>query len=177
VNGPELSSNKQIEKNHVLLTEKIFKMKQIVLIAGIILSVLSNSNAQEIQEIDGLFYTNGALYSGVYMTRYDNGQVKMEMNVKAGKKQGKVKIYFENGQLHEIRSYKNNLMHGKWEMYNENNILVSVARYKNGQKHGKWIIWNDSGNLLYELKYKNGEKTGTWKSYDGAGNLINERNY
>jgi antitoxin component YwqK of YwqJK toxin-antitoxin module len=157
--------------------EKKYKMKKILIITGFILLVFSSSKAQDIQEVDGLFYTNGELYSGTYKTHYDNGQVKMEMKVKNGKKHGKVKIYFENGGLNEIRSYKNNLMHGKWEMYNDNHILVSVARYKNGKKHGKWIIWNDEGMLLYELQYTNGQKTGTWKSYDGAGNLVNERKY
>lgn len=153
------------------------KMKQIFLIATIITLFISGLNAQEIEETNGLYFKNNELYTGKYSTYFENGQLKMNMKIVEGKKEGKIRIYFENGQLHEIRSYKNNQMHGKWTMYNEQNIKVSVARYNNGKKHRKWKIWNDNGVLLYELQYKNGEKTGTWKSYDEQGNLLNERKY
>jgi len=101
-------------------------MNRIGLTLGMILFLIFGLNAQDIKEIDGLYYENNELYSGSYCTLHDNGQVKMEMKVKEGKKHGKVKIYFENGRLNEIRSYKNNRMHGKWEMYNEKENQVKI---------------------------------------------------
>ncbi len=152
-------------------------MKKIVLIAGICILFLTGAKAQEIKEVDGIYYQNGQLYTGEYTSRYENGIVKMTAKISEGKKEGIVQVYFDNGQLNEIRSYKNNLMDGTWEMYNIYKIKVSVANYKNGLKHGKWYIYDDTGTLLYDMEYTNGEKTGTWKKYDGAGKLISERKF
>jgi antitoxin component YwqK of YwqJK toxin-antitoxin module len=153
------------------------KMKKIIWVTALFSLLFATAKAQDIKEIDGLYYKNGKLYSGEYVTRFDNGQLKMTMKIAEGKKEGKIKIYFENGLLHEIRSYKNNQMHNKWVMYNDHNIKISVARYKNGVKHGKWFIWNDYGNLLYQLEYNQGEKSGTWKNYNEKGEVVNERKY
>ena len=156
---------------------KSIKMRQVILIVLMLGFGTADMAAQEIKEIDGLFYRDGQLYSGPYVTHYPNGTIKMEMNLKKGKKNGNVRLYFENGTLNEIRSFRMNEMHGKWEMYNADLVLISEARYKKGMKHGTWIIRNERGSLLYELHYKKGEKTGTWRSYDDQGKLISEREY
>jgi len=152
-------------------------MNKILLVAGLLLLFMNGLQAQQIVEKEGRYYRSNEPFTGTYTTRFDNGQPKMEINIKNGDKHGKTKIWSADESLHEIRSYKNNQMHGKWEMFNKDNILVSVARYRNGQKHGKWMIWNDQGNLLYELHYRNGEKTGIWKSYEGNGNMVDKRKY
>jgi len=136
-------------------------MKKLILIAGICILFLNVAMAQEIKEIDGIFYQNGQLYTGEYISRYDNGKVKMTAKISEGKKEGIVQIYFENGQLNEIRSYKNNLMDGTWEIYNIYKVKVSVANYKDGLKHGQWLIFDDKGTLLYDMEYTNGPKSGT----------------
>jgi antitoxin component YwqK of YwqJK toxin-antitoxin module len=152
-------------------------MKKLLVFAGIFILFLNAAKAQEIKEVDGIYYQNGQLYTGEYTSRYENGIVKMTAKISEGKKEGIVQVYFDNGQLNEIRSYKNNLMDGTWEMYNIYKIKVSVANYKNGLKHGKWYIYDDTGTLLYDMEYTNGEKTGTWKKYDGSGKLISERKF
>jgi antitoxin component YwqK of YwqJK toxin-antitoxin module len=152
-------------------------MKKIILITGICILFLNAAKAQEIQEIEGVYFKDGQLYTGEFTSRYENGMVKMTAKIVAGKKEGIVQIFFENGQLNEIRSYKNNLMDGTWEMYNIYKIKVSVANYKDGLKHGKWMIYDDKGTLLYDMEYNNGEKTGTWKKFDETGKLVSERKY
>lgn len=156
---------------------KSIKMRHLFLILLMVCFGAIDVAAQEIKEIEGLFYREGLLYSGPYVTHYPNGKIKMEMNLKKGKKNGDVRLYFENGSLNEIRSFQMNEMHGQWQVYNADGILISEARYKKGMKHGTWIIRNEHGTLLYELHYKKGEKTGTWRSYDDQGKLINEREY
>jgi antitoxin component YwqK of YwqJK toxin-antitoxin module len=152
-------------------------MKKLLVIAGFFILFLNAANAQEIKEVEGVYYKDGKLYTGEFTSRHENGMVKMTAKISEGKKEGVVQIFFDNGQLNEIRSYKNNLMNGTWEMYNIYKVKVSVANYKNGLKHGKWYIYDDTGTLLYDMEYNNGEKTGTWKKYDGAGKLISERKY
>ena len=152
-------------------------MKKVIVILGFLMSLSFFSSAQNVEEIDGIYYKNSQRYTGTYVTNFDNGHVRQEIKIKNGEKHGKVRIYFENGQLNEIRSYKHNQMDGKWTMYNDHGIKTSIARYRNGEKNGKWLIWNDYGHLLYELQYDMGKKTGVWKKYDEQGNLINKREY
>jgi antitoxin component YwqK of YwqJK toxin-antitoxin module len=160
----------------LLLNLKI-EMKRILVLIGFLAFIITATKAQEIVEIDGLYYKDSEKYSGIYTTKFENGNINREITVRNGEKHGKTFIYFENGQINEVRSYRHNLMHGKWMMFNEHGIKISIARYKNGKKHGKWTIWNDYGNLLYELEYSNGEKSGVWKKYNEKGELISEREY
>lgn len=153
------------------------KMKKIIWITGVCILILNAASAQEIKEVDGIYYKDGQLYTGEYTSRFDNGMVKMTAKISEGKKEGIVQIYFDNGQLNEIRSYKNNLMDSTWEIYNIYKVKVSVANYKDGLKHGQWLIYDDKGTLLYDMEYTNGQKTGTWKKYDSAGKLVSERKY
>jgi len=152
-------------------------MKKIILITGICILFLNAATAQEINEVDGIYYKNSQLYTGEFTSRYDNGMVKMTAKISEGKKEGIVQIFFENGQLNEIRSYKNNLMDGTWEIYNIYKVKVSVANYKDGLKHGQWLIFDDKGTLLYDMEYSAGQKSGTWKKYDETGKLTSERKY
>jgi antitoxin component YwqK of YwqJK toxin-antitoxin module len=153
-------------------------MRTLVLFCGFIFFFTINTIAQDIRESGGIYYANSKPYSGVYTSRFDNGNTRMTMNLEQGLKNGETRIYFESGKLNEICSYKNNLMDGTWVTYNESGMKVAVANYKDGKKHGEWKIWDDQGNLIYEMNYLNGEKTGKWKRYDAStGDLISERNF
>lgn len=90
------------------------KINKIVLLIGLVVLLFSGAKAQKLDETDGLFYKESKLYSGTNIVFFDNGQVKQEVKIKNGEKQGKTVIYFENPHIYEIRSYKHNLMHGKW---------------------------------------------------------------
>ncbi len=151
-------------------------MKRLVFFIGVLLIAFS-VDAQNLQEKDGLYYQDSELYSGTYLTYYDNGNLKMESAFLEGKKHGDCKLYFEDGTLNEVRSYSNNEMTGTWLTFNKLGVKLAEASYSNGKKDGKWFVWGDNGNLKYELCYDNGEKTGIWKSYDENGVVINERDY
>ena len=71
-------------------------MKKIILITGICILFLNAAMAQEINEVDGIYYKNGQLYTGEFTSRYDNGMVKMTAKISEGKKEGIVQIFFEN---------------------------------------------------------------------------------
>jgi antitoxin component YwqK of YwqJK toxin-antitoxin module len=135
------------------------------------------ANAQELKEVNGVYYADTVAYTGKHTVRYPNGNIKIEMNLLKGMKNGTVNVYFENCQNNEVRSYKNNLMHGSWITYNEQKVLIGLANYKDGLKHGTWMIWDASGNLLYELHYDMGEKVGIWRNFCKNGEIISEREY
>ena len=154
-------------------------MKKRVFILWIILLFPACIFAQSIKEVDGKYYTSDSkLYSGHYISVYGNGNIKMEMHLTKGMKNGEVRVYFENGKINEIRSYRKNVMDGTWITYNENDIKVAIANYRKGKKHGDWKVWDESGKLIYEMYYENGKKAGTWKKYSPeTGEVINERTY
>ena len=152
-------------------------IKNISLLCGFLLLFVLGAVAQELVEIDGIYYHNNKAYSGRYESKYENGNPHIQMILVNGLKDGEVQIYFESGQLNEVRSYSMNLMHGTWTTYNESGIKVGEANYQYDKKHGPWYIWNDQGKLIYELEYTEGEKTGVWKIYDENGKVVNERNY
>jgi antitoxin component YwqK of YwqJK toxin-antitoxin module len=152
-------------------------MRKIGLLIGILFLTIVSAFAQQIKEIDGIYYKGNTPYTGTYTVNFDNGNPKIVMNLVDGMKEGETKVYFQNRELNEIRSYRKNAMDGIWVTYNENKVKVAEARYHNGKKDGKWYIWDDNGTLIYELEYTEGEKTGIWKNYDKNGNVISERNY
>jgi len=152
-------------------------MKKIGLLIGILFLTIFTALAQDIKEIDGIYYKGDTPFTGTYTVKFDNGKPKIVMNLVDGMKEGETNVYFQNGELNEIRSYRKNAMDGTWVTYNEYKVKVAEARYLNGKKDGKWYIWDDNGTLIYELEYTGGEKTGIWKNYDKNGKVISERNY
>lgn len=152
-------------------------MRKFSLLFSILLLAVISAIAQDVKEINGVYYKGDVPYTGNYIAKFDNGEPRIEMNLLNGLKEGEVKVYFETGELNEIRFYKNNVMDGTWLTYNENKVKVAEAHYRNGKKDGKWYIWDDNGKVIYELEYSAGEKTGTWKNYDKDGKVVSERNY
>ena len=153
-------------------------MKKVRFIFGILLLLSVNTFAQSIKEVNGIYKVGIKPYTGRYVSVYENGNTKTEMNLKKGLKHGEARVYFENGTLNEIRSYKKNTIDGTWVTYNGNGTKVAVANYKNGKKHGEWKVWDENGKLIYEMNYLNGEKSGTWKRYSPeTGEVINERTF
>ncbi|HNZ71248.1 MAG TPA: toxin-antitoxin system YwqK family antitoxin [Prolixibacteraceae bacterium] len=152
-------------------------MRKFGFLLGMLLIMAISAFAQDIKEIDGIYFKGNTPYSGDFTIFHENGVPKIELLLVEGMKEGAVKVYFENGTLSEIRSYKKNVMDGTWLTFNEKKVRIAEAHYLDGKKDGKWYIWDDDGRLIYELEYTNGEKTGNWKKYDTAGNVISERNY
>ena len=59
---------------------------------SIFIFLISNiSYSQIIEKADGLYYNKSeSLYTGKYTEFYDNGNKRVEMNIKSGKKHGKI---------------------------------------------------------------------------------------
>jgi len=126
----------------------------------LILSASLSAQTSKIVQSDGLFFTDATqtkLYSGEYKEFFDNGALKVEMNIKEGKPEGAYIVYFANGKPNEVRAYRNGEFHGLWRTYNEAGMLIAEAEYRNNKKHGTWHIWDDSGIMRYEMQYTNGK--------------------
>jgi antitoxin component YwqK of YwqJK toxin-antitoxin module len=110
----------------VLIVKKIKIMKKIIILL-FVLNISFLSIGQMIEGKNGLYYTTDKeLFTGEYKTYFDNGKIKIKMNVVNGVKDGIVKYYYNNGNVKEIRSYENGLMNGIWKTFN--NIGIQTAQ-------------------------------------------------
>ncbi|MFA8433945.1 MAG: toxin-antitoxin system YwqK family antitoxin [Marinifilaceae bacterium] len=149
-----------------------------IILTALFCFLVNFSFGQIFEKENGLFYDkNDELYSGTYTEFYENGSKRVEMNLKEGRKHGKIMLYFQNENIQEVRSYFEGMMDGTWMTWNQMKIKIAEANYKSNLKHGKWYIWDNKGVKRYEMEYFNGKKIGIWSIWDEKGKLISQKNY
>ena len=87
-------------------------MKKTILI---LVSLLFLTACEGVREVTSLQDRNGIKYevnsevgfTGKYVEKYENGQKKVEINYKNGKKEGAWTYWHENGQKKSEENYKN----------------------------------------------------------------------
>ena len=65
---------------------------------------------------------------------YDNGNIRLSVELRNGLKHGTYKEYYENGELKIRGRYRNDLMDGTWKYYGENGKLTETRAYQDGEK-------------------------------------------
>lgn len=152
-------------------------LKSILFVVLLIPLSLSAQSQNQLEEKDGLYYKNDMLYTGTHKEFYDNGNIRISMQVRDGVKEGEVVLYFENGKKKEVRSYKEGNKSGKWITWNKEGNKSALAFYDNNKKDSTWYIWDENGTKRFEMYYKEGKKSGTWKMWNEEGELINTREF
>ena len=163
-------------KNNKIMNKKYY----LTAIFALSVFTILLAQANKIIQSDGLFFTDASqtkLYTGEYKEYFDNGELKLEMNIQNGKSEGAYIVYFQNGKPNEVRAYRNGNFHGVWKTFNEAGMLISQAEYRDNKKHGAWHIWDDSGIMRYEMHYDQGKKANIWYMWDEKGKLISEKKY
>ena len=98
----------------------------------------------------------------------------MEVEMKKGKRNGKlIKRHFD-GNLELLAFYKNDLLEGKEIYYHKNGQPAMEINYTKGIKNGKVTSWYSNGELMESGAYVNGLSDGVWENYDERGLLIGE---
>ncbi len=175
----------------IFLLQTIFnviamKNKLKACLAVLLLVALTAYAQQHVQENPQIYQSSGVYYrdkaqtipyTGDYREYYNNGTLKLEIQIGNGVPEGAYVIYFENRKPKEVRSYKKGKLHGLWRTYDVSGVLLSEAEYSDGEKHGTWRIWDKNGTLRYEMSYHSGKRTGTWRMWDEKGKLTEERKY
>lgn len=64
---------------------------------------------------------------------YEDGAVKMEVELKRGLKHGTFKEYYPDGTLKIRGKYKNDIMDGTWKYYDEKGELNETKEFENGE--------------------------------------------
>lgn len=81
---------------------------------------------------------------------YENGNVKMEGEIKDGKRIGMWKSYYEDGSLWSKGEFVNGERNGYGENYYPNGKMREEGDYKDGKQVGKWKYYNEHGVLVEE---------------------------
>lgn len=152
-------------------------MKRFISIISLAIICHSLIGQQITEGEDGKYYQNSKPYTGVYQEYWENGNLKIEIPLRKGVKNGNVMLYHENSSKHEVRAYKKDKMHGTWMIWDDKGNKLAEANYSNGRKHGKWFVWDENGIKRYDMTYRKGEKAGTWFMFDEEGKLIMEKDH
>ena len=84
---------------------------------------------------------------------YEDGAVKMEGEMKDGKRSGEWKSYFPDGKVQSTGFFENGLRTGKAKVYHENGNLYMDGFYKEGRKTGEWIFYDEQGYETSRVNY------------------------
>jgi antitoxin component YwqK of YwqJK toxin-antitoxin module len=102
---------------------------------------------------------------------YKNGNVKSEVYIEEGKKEGVEKIYSEKGVLEEEVTYSNGIKSGITKDYFSNGQLYWEVNYVDGKYDGVYKEYSEKGILILEGEYKKGREDGLIKAYFENGKL------
>ena len=124
------------------------------LAAVTLLSACDDAADVEIYNENNTTVKNGVVYdidenpiNGLYKIYYPNGNVRMEVDSKAGHPDGTGKFYGEDG------------------------VLMYSAHFENGVLNGVLLNYYADGHVHNELSYLNGKLEGEQKTFDEEGNL------
>ncbi|MBN2610617.1 MAG: DUF3352 domain-containing protein [Bacteroidales bacterium] len=67
-----------------------------------------------------------------YEEFFDNGNLKISVELKNGLKHGNFREYYEDGNVKLRGKYKQDMMDGTWKLYNEEGNLLETREYKDG---------------------------------------------
>ena len=146
-----------------------------------ILSILATSCTKVVRE----YYPNGRLMSEIHyrfgkehgMMTYFNehyGGKSLEVNMKNGKKNGKLTRYFFNGNLEAVAYYINDVIDGQELIYDMNGALILETNYKSGVKDGPYFSWHTKGMHKEIGAFLDGNFHGKWEYYDDRGCMVGE---
>ena len=133
------------------------------------------------------FYPNGNLRSSIeYKGKvqdgnsvyYDQMGVKtLELTMKDGKKEGRLRTFFFNGNLQTEEFYVNDLLNGKQTNYDKDGVKLSEITFKDGVMDGPYQEWHERDVLKCAGQYADGLWNGHWEYFDMRGFMIAEGDF
>ena len=136
-------------------------MKKIILVLSLILT-LASCDAQLTEKVEVtypsgqpelvlLFDKSGECVRSVEY--YESGVVKMEGEIKDGKRNGEWTAYFPDGRVQSHGYFKDDKRAGASIVYWNNGNLRSEGFYTEGKHSGKWKWYDEQGIFLREDDY------------------------
>lgn len=156
------------------------KIKIIALLVMIVM-VLSSCTKTKVE-----YFEDGSVKSSIpYRFGKENGlckyyfinlphPLKIEVEMKNGKKHGKFIKYYINGKLDTRCTYRDDLLEGTEETFHIQGYRTSVTNYLHGKKHGLYTLYYPNGEIVEQGSFYEDLFDGDWSYYDDRGVLIGE---
>lgn len=135
-----------------------------VLILLISVMFLLNSCGDKIVEKVEETYPNSKPKTTSFYKVIDGKEVKV-----------KEKEFYENGKLRMEGEIKDGKRTGMWKAYFDDGTLWSEGEFVNGERNGYGLNYYPNGKLRAEGNYKDDKQTGKWKYYNEQGVLVEEK--
>ena len=116
-----------------------------------------------------LFTKNSKPYSGRIIELHDNKQIKIEMEVLNGLKNGNIKQYYRSGKIQTLSNFRNGKLFGKFISYHDNGNEQIIAFYNNDLRMGSFEEFYDNQKLKLCGSYFNSLKIGEFEEYFKSG--------
>lgn len=125
-----------------------------------ILFISITSCTDKIKDSDIIIKSNieSQIQNEILIEHYANGNIKIEGNLLANKRDGLWISYFENGTKQSEHNYKNGLLNGSITVFLNSGKLLYQGFYLEGKEHGKWIYYNKEEHPIETYWYVNGVK-------------------
>lgn len=109
---------------------------------------------------------------------YDEMGVKtLEVTMKNGKKEGRLRTFFFNGNLQTEEFYANDLLNGMQTTYDKDGVKLTEIAFKDGVMNGSYQEWHERDILKCTGQYADGLWDGHWEYFDVRGFLIAEGDF
>lgn len=97
-------------------------------------------------------------YTGDYLDKYDNGNVKFKGFFRFGKRHGQWMAFYANGVLWSECYYDKGIRNGANNVYYESGKPRYNGWYKNDLRDSVWIFYDEYGVVIQKSKFKNDEE-------------------
>ncbi len=141
-------------------------------------TLISTFFSDDFEVRNDIVYKNGELYTGVYQTYYENGNIEFEEEYLNGKAHGHHKNYFQNGNLKNDKLYENNQPNGKSQIFYKTGEIEIEGNYLKGKLNGTLIQFYKNGKKSREKFYKNDKEIKRLQDWDenGKKNIVAKDN-
>jgi antitoxin component YwqK of YwqJK toxin-antitoxin module len=118
-----------------------------------------------------LFKKNSKLFTGLIFEYYDDNDddIKIEINVINGLKDGVFKQYYRNGKIQVESKFNRGELFGKFNSFHENGNQQIIAFYEKNLKMGSFEEFYDDKKLKICGSYFMGVEIGQFEEYFKSG--------
>ena len=130
------------------------------------------------------YYPNGAVKSviryknkkedGLSVYYREDGSKALEIEMKDGKKNGKLVRWFSNNVPESVAYYRNDSLEGNLTIYDRKGFPLTQIEYHDGKKEGAYFSWHARDVIREKGFFKNDLYDGEWEYYDKRGVMVGE---
>jgi ubiquinone/menaquinone biosynthesis C-methylase UbiE len=126
-------------------------------------------STKQMAPINGFWLLRGTPYTGLVINYYLNGKKLEEARMVRGVPEGMMRRWYQNGQVQLEREYKAGKMDGMDREYYEDGTLWKEGRFAADSAEGAWKAWFPNGRVQLINNYRHGQGVDSAVKYYSTG--------